>query len=444
MTAKRLVAIAAIFGCTVVAWFILGGTIVKRTGDADAHLYSEVSQLWGGRHRQMAPSAFFNVERQIMESVNQTDSLGNVVTRQVAKTINERVPLPVVKSRVDVDLELEHRRRGLLWYDTYAVDFAGNYAVQNTTAVDRNVHVFFAFPAVDAIYDNFVFDVNGKPASPTDDLSRGVTALVNVPAGAVVPINITYRSRGLDDWTYAFGQGVSQIRDFRLTLQTNFEKIDFPVGTLSPHGSATAGDGHRLSWEFDSLVTGQGIGLDLPERLNPGPLASRISFFAPVSLLFFFTVMVLLGVMRGQSLHPMNYFFLSAAFFAFHLLLAYLVDIMSIHAAFAISSVTSVFLVISYLRLVVGGRFALMQAGVAQLIFLVLFSYSFFFEGYSGLTVAVGAVITLFVLMQLTAKVNWTTVFANPLTRQGSGLPVSVFSGGVPAPPESTQPTKET
>ena len=42
--------------------------------------------------------------------------------------------------------------------------------------------------------------------------------------------------------------------------------------------------------------------------------------------------MVILGVLGGQNLHPVNYGFLSAAFFAFHLLLAYLVDHISIHA----------------------------------------------------------------------------------------------------------------
>ena len=44
--------------------------------------------------------------------------------------------------------------------------------------------------------------------------------------------------------------------------------------------------------------------------------------------------------------------------------------------------------------------------------FLVLFSYAFFFEGYTGLTVTVGAIVTLFVLMQLTARVDWARVFA--------------------------------
>jgi inner membrane protein involved in colicin E2 resistance len=159
-------------------------------------------------------------------------------------------------------------------------------------------------------------------------------------------------------------------------------------------------------------VTGQRVGLDLPNKINPGPLASRITFFAPVSLLFFLAVMVMLGVTTGENLQPMNYLFLAAAFFAFHLLLAYLVDHLSIHVAFLIAAVTSLGLVVSYLRVITGMRSALLHAGAAQLVFLVLFSYAFFFEGYTGLTVTVGAVLTLFVLMQMTASVRWADVFS--------------------------------
>src|SRR5260370_1377520 len=102
-------------------------------------------------------------------------------------------------------------------------------------------------------------------------------------------------------------------------------------------------------------------------------------------------------VHRGNDLHAMNYFFLACAFFAFHLLLAYLADHISIHAAFLISSVVSIVLVVSYLRLVVDLRFAVVDAGLTQLIYLVLFSYAFFFEGFTGLTLTIGTIITLFV-----------------------------------------------
>jgi inner membrane protein involved in colicin E2 resistance len=159
-------------------------------------------------------------------------------------------------------------------------------------------------------------------------------------------------------------------------------------------------------------VAGYQIGMTMPEKLQPGPLAGNISYFAPVSLLFFFFLMFLITVMRGIDLHPMNYFFLACAFFAFHLLLVYLVDHISIHAAFGVASAVSVFLVVSYLRLVAGMRFAAVEAGSAQMIYLVLFSYAFFFKGFTGLAVTIGSILTLFVVMQMTGRIKWTEKFA--------------------------------
>ena len=127
---------------------------------------------------------------------------------------------------------------------------------------------------------------------------------------------------------------------------------------------------------------------------------------------FFFFLIFIITTLSGINLHPMNYFFLAAAFFAFHLLLAYLVDHISIHLAFLICSMVSMFLVISYLRLVVGMKFAAVEAGSAQLLYLVLFSYAFFFKGFTGLAITVGSILTLFVLMQATGRIRWEEKFA--------------------------------
>ena len=69
-------------------------------------------------------------------------------------------------------------------------------------------------------------------------------------------------------------------------------------------------------------------------------------------------------------------------------------------------------LVVTYLRLVVNLRFAVVEAGLAQLIYLVLFSYAFFFEGFTGLAITIGAILTLFVVMQMTGRIQWTEKFA--------------------------------
>ena len=148
--------------------------------------------------------------------------------------------------------------------------------------------------------------------------------------------------------------------------------------------------------------------MTMPEKLQPGPLAGQISYFAPISLFFFFFLMFIISTLRNIDLHPLNYFFLACAFFAFHLLLAYLVDHISIHAAMVISSFVSITLVVSYLRLVVGIRFAALEAGIAQLIYLVLFSYAFFWKGFTGLAITVISIVTLFVVMQATGRIRWS------------------------------------
>jgi inner membrane protein involved in colicin E2 resistance len=205
-------------------------------------------------------------------------------------------------------------------------------------------------------------------------------------------------------------------------MKTNFKDINFPDNTLSPSEKHETASGWDLKWSYKNLVSGYQIAMEMPEKLQPGPLAGKISFFAPVSLFFFFFIMFIITTMRGIELHPMNYFFLAAAFFSFHLLLAYLVDHVSIHAAFAVSSVVSVFLVVSYLRLVIGIQFASREAAIAQFVYLVLFSYAFFLKGFTGLAITIGSVVTLFVVMQVTGRIHWAQKLAATTPEPASQL----------------------
>jgi len=319
--------------------------------------------------------------------------------------------LPLESSRLRVALELEHRRKGLLWYSTYEVAFAGAYVFRNTSGQEQPVHFTLTFPAEQAVYDDLLFAVDGATV-PVTNHKNAASAVVRVGAGKKAVLKVSYRSHGLDSWRYNFGGEVSEVKDFTLNLTTNFKGIDFPDNTLSPSQKRDTAGGWELTWNYKNLVSGFQIGVTMPEKLQPGPLAGRISFFAPVSLFFFFFVMFIITTLRGIDLHPMNYFFLAGAFFSFHLLLAYLVDHISIHAAFAICSAVSILLVISYLRLVVGMRFAAVEAGTAQLIYLILFSYAFFFKGFTGLAITIGSILTLFVVMQLTGRIRWEERFA--------------------------------
>ncbi|HEY0797825.1 MAG TPA: inner membrane CreD family protein, partial [Candidatus Baltobacteraceae bacterium] len=295
-------------------------------------------------------------------------------------------------------------------YSTYRVGFVGRYRVMNTGTAPR-IALSFPLPAQQATYDDLHVLANGR-SIPSTLSDCNIVAVIPVATGRPVDVTIAYHSQGLGQWLYQFGDGVGAARNFDLTMHTNFAAIDYPPAALAPTSERRAGDGWDLNWHYSSLLAGYGIGMLFPERLQPGPLAQRMTLWAPVSLLFYFFVMFIITTIRKIDIHPMNFFFLAASFFAFHLLFAYTLDRMSITAAFLICSIVSMGLTISYLRLVVGLRFAAIEAGLAQFFYLILFSLALFNEGLSGLAITIGAILTLFVTMQLTARIKWGERFA--------------------------------
>ena len=412
---KRIAAIVFIFVCASVAWAILGGTIFSRTYDLNQISANRVASTWGTPQNQAPPKASF---KQVNTKQEESLEDGKKILRKVDEEIE--VALPLESSRIDVVLDLEHRQKGLLWYGTYKVSYAGVYGFHNTSDKEQAVNFTLDFPASQAIYDDLVFSVDDLPVTIINQ-KNSASGMTKVAPGKTATLKVGYHSQGLNEWRYSFGStDVTQVRDFTLNMKTNFRDIDFPDNTISPSEKHQTANGWDLNWAYKNLLSGYQIAMVMPEKLQPGPLAGKISFFAPVSLFFFFFIMFIITTMRGIELHPMNYFFLAAAFFSFHLLLAYMVDHTSIHTAFAVSSVVSVFLVVSYLRLVIGIQFASREAALAQFVYLVLFSYAFFLKGFTGLAITIGSVVTLFVVMQVTGRIRWAEKFAAKTTPEAA------------------------
>lgn len=427
---KRLFGIAVVWlGCGM-AWVVLGSTLVVRTGEADGSLSPEVHQLWGPPLEQVQPSATYHEVRTTRTTRTVTDAQGNTSLETTEQPEALDLPVPLVASDLGVHLDLEHRRRGLVWFPTYGVSFRGRYTFQNPTDEARDVTIAFPLQTDNSVYDGLkVEDESGHEleasigsdgtAPRADDWSRSSRDYVPPSAAGTAhwrahlgpheraSFVVTYRTRGTSSWRYRMAQGTTRVTSFRLAMTTSFDRVDFPAGTISPTRHAVDGGHWRGTWQFESLVANQPIGVELPTRINPGPLATRITFFAPVGLLFFFFVVAVLGAAQKRELHPMHFFFLGCAFFAFHLLFAYLVDHLEVASSFAIAAGVSVALVVSYARLFVGWRFALRDIGLSQLVYLVLFSLTFLWDGFTGLSITVGAILTLFVMMQYTGKTEW-------------------------------------
>ena len=383
MKLTHLISIAIIFVCTSIGWWLLGGVITQRTAHVGYQTGDDVSGRWGPPLLQKHPIARY------------TSSSGS------------RMVLQPAKSDVKVQLAYQPVKMGLLWHRTYGVKFEGAYTFTNTTAITQTLNIDFDLPAGNTLLDKIHFSlgdgaaVRRSVAAPQEGV---ITDTAQLAPGESFPINVSYECRGMDFWRYAFADA-SRIRDFALTMSTDFTDVNFP--TSSPTDRKPAGKGMELIWKYEDAISAPGIGMEMPRELNAGPVAAQISFYAPLSLLLFIVVIIITATSRGVSLHPVNYFFLAAGFFAFPLLFSYMLDVVPVHLSFVIAATASLMLVCGYLR-AAAGVFLFRVAVVAQTAYMVLFSYSFFFKGLTGLTLTVGGIVTLGVLMALTAKVDWS------------------------------------
>jgi hypothetical protein len=420
----NLFGIGMIWLLSVAGWLALGGVTQSRGAAQKGTLRTKVNELWGPEQVQHAPVVSFRREIPPPEPDPEAVKKAKAAAAKKADPVPPPKPVPpsyeqeavkatLASTRATAKLHSDPRRKGLVWYALYDVGFSADYGYVHNDDKPGLLRIELALPSQGAVYDDLVFSVNGKDESAALDTQPGMLVReLRVLPQQRVEFRAGYRSRGIDSWRYQPTEGVARLNDFSLRLATDFRSIDFPSETLSPSSRKESKDGWNLSWDFRQMVTGQGIGMVMPVHIQPGELASALAFSAPVSLLFFFAIVFVLATLRKIEVHPVNYLLIAAAFFAFHLLFAYSVDHLSVEVAFALSSVVSLVLVISYLRLVVSNTFAFREAALAQLVYLIGFSLAHFWDGYTGLTITVLAIITLFVMMQLTGRVRWHEVLS--------------------------------
>lgn len=389
MKITHLIASLFIVLCTSAAWFLLGSALSYRSNVSSSEMQAEVAGVWGPDLTQEHPQAWF----------------------ETPNAPNGRALVMPSKTQAQVDLISEPKQRGLLWHRTYQVTFSGDYTFTNPTKIPQTFYISFPLPKDTAGLQGFKFELgeNDSSAQALPASSGVVTRAILLPPSGSILLHTGYQTRGTNTWKYRFPDN-RRIAGFELTMRTNFTEINFPVGSGSASRRSQDANGFVLKWDYPEVLAAPAIGMDMPKHLNAGPVASRIAFFAPISLLFFVTIILLISGILGIPLHPMHIFFVAAGFFAFHLLFAYLVDLLQLLPSFAISATCSLLLVCGYLK-AVGGNRLFKVALPAQGIYLVLFSASFFIDGLTGITLAILSVITLGLLMFLTAQMDWRIFF---------------------------------
>ncbi len=285
----RIIALVAIYAIACMAWVFLGATVALRTEDADRALRKDVGNIWGTALQQKAPMVWV---------------AGREADRAKA--------VPLDSSDIDVSIDLEHRRKGLLWYATYQVGFEGRYTVR--PAAGEQVTLEFELPDSDGVYDNFHLFVGDEEITDVQVVKGVVRQTLPAASGGPIQFRIAYQSQGMGEWWYELGNQINQVRNFKLVMHTNFDSIDFPEHSRAPLEKVQTEAGWTLTWEYDNLLSGLRLGMVMPEKLNPGPWVKRVTWSAPVSLALFFFLVFIIAVLRGVNIHPVNYFFIACGF----------------------------------------------------------------------------------------------------------------------------------
>ncbi len=406
MSVRKIIAIVLIFIITSIAWMILGVSNSSRTSSSFSSLKYEVASLYGNRLNIQSPKCYAKITKYREETSNNVKKMVEYYEYQYHE---------LIKSDIKINVYLDQRKRGNLWFPTFKAHFDGKYIFKIDSSSKNNIYLYSTLNSSDSIYNDLYLNINNK------DIDN-VLPLINKQEIAVVPLadntislNISYDATGMEDIYYLITperDEIAQINDFNLVMTTDFDLYDFPSDMMSPNEKNKTEKGYDLMWNLNKAITGKDVGLIIPNKLNPGEIITRVSFFAPVSLLFFFVVLLMFSIVLKINLHPMHFFFLAATFFSFHLMFSYFSDQLNIYLSFIISAVVSLILTITYVKLIATKKMAFIYAPAIQFIYLIVFSFSFFFDGITGIIVTICSVITLFILMQATGRINWDEEFS--------------------------------
>src|SRR5437762_9745837 len=111
---KRIAAIVFIFGCTAVAWAILGSTIFYRTYNSESGLSGRVASTWGAPQAQ-APPAIAREWKE--EKTVGVEEKGKKTTRTERQTHSEAVKIDA--SRFAAAWRVDCRQEGRLGFRTF-------------------------------------------------------------------------------------------------------------------------------------------------------------------------------------------------------------------------------------------------------------------------------------------------------------------------------------
>jgi hypothetical protein len=406
----------------ILGWLILAARLETRTHQAMYKQFNSVKQIWGGNLAQPMPS----VRYKRFGSDVSTLSKGEIHATNIAVT-----------------LQVDYRKKGLVYYTGYHAEFTGKYIIKNPEK--ENIYLSFLFPYPtrqgEGVLQNVKLLVNDKEDIEDTEYQPNL-ALWTGLLGPSDTLNITvqYDGRGLNQFVYGFEPN-RQINRFTMKVDVKgATNLDYPESTMPPtEPLQEIPEGKILVWKLDKALTQLNIGVILPDKLNVEKQLFVMMYRAPAFFLLFFISLIALIRLAKENLNFIPIAITSIAYFLFYPLFAYLVIYLGIIFAFLISFGSIGLLVFNYMRILYGLKMAL-AVGMAYLFYLGITTVAALLPTYTGLILTIEGVILLGVIMQVLSKhkelkmgelLKLSSTNSTDLERNKSSDPIDIGRDGI-------------
>ncbi|WNG17532.1 hypothetical protein [Cystobacter fuscus] len=364
---------------------VISGQMVDRTDFASSELERGVMERWGAPVVQPAPSLRYV---------------------QSGTLFTELKPLPFAQQHVQVQAEMNYRKRGLRYFSGFDFNLSADYAAVNREGHD--IDVAFIFPIEmdksQVLLSDLSFLVDGAEADL--DMGESGNRLVwtgRIPQGATRRFSIRYRARGLDSFLYKLDPSLPA-HDVRLQLNvTGGENYDYPPQVLAASKVETSRGTVALDWAFQSLESGVSLGVILPSVEAYDELISTMARRAWVPFLGLMALLAAFSLHHRRPLAIYEAYLFAAAYGFYFVLLAYLAAFMNFYVAYVLATGGMGAAVVLYARRLYPqertSRLAAVWAAT-----LVVPTTAVILQGYTGLVYTLEILAALLGLMALSTR----------------------------------------
>lgn len=375
-----------IFIPIVIGLFMLAGRLEMRTYKAMYAQKDSVERIWGGNLAQPMPSVRYKHFGSDVSSLSRGD---------------------IHAAHVKVDLKVDYRKKGLVYYTGYNAEFTGQYTLKNPEK--EKIYLSFIFPYPTKQGEGMLSDVkllvNGEEDLKNTEYQPSLALWTGLlEAGASIEMTLQYKGRGLNEFKYGFETG-KQINNFKLEMWVDVDKkLDYPESTMPPTAPLDISkQGTKLIWQLDRTLTRSNIGVVLPDKLNIEKQLAIMSYRAPAFFLIFLVTLLITFVLAGQRPNFIQVAIVSVGYFMFYPLFAYLVVYINPVLALLISFSIIGFLIFNYLRNLHQIQVALAVL-VAYTFCLGITTVAALLPLYTGLILTLEGVVLIAVIMQVLTK----------------------------------------